>query len=158
MENWLVASLCVHISSLAVTAVIVYLILKNNVHEDKELMICLEFHHKFAWLFIKNKLVRDEAEMERLNIRIGEQSRIHAPAPHFVRYFNGQVWILGAAQGCQTYKCKGENCKTHTHHTCSCNEGIWLCPSCCVKNCLDFNIKALLQNIILLFQYVVFLF
>ncbi len=88
---------------IAVTEVNVYLILKNIVHKDNNIMKYLEFCRKLAWLFIDNELTRNEAENERLAERVGEQSHNHTPAPHFVKYFHGQVWILGAAQMYQTY-------------------------------------------------------
>ncbi len=127
---------------LAVTEVYVYLVLRNFVHKDNGIMKYLEFCHKLAWPFIDNELTKDESKMERLTKRVGEQSDNHTPAPQFVKYFNGRVWILGSAQMYHTYKCKGENCQNLTHHICSNNRAYWFCPSCYVKLCLDCNITA----------------
>ncbi len=74
----------------AVTKVSVNLILKNIVHEDKDLMQHLHFHQKLAWLFIENELMRDKAEMVRLVESIGDYSHNYAPVP----YFDGSFMLL----------------------------------------------------------------
>ncbi len=131
---------CVFSFLLAVTEVNIDLILKHFIfNEDPNtLPKLLAFRRELAWQMINNVFLRDTN-----HIAVSEEAasthNIHeyAVTPHRAKYFNGQVWVLGAKQKYQQYQCSWPGCKQHCCHYCVCNPSVWLCSNCHIKHCIE---------------------
>ncbi len=124
----------------AVTEINAYLIVKYFIYKNdpKNLPKLLNFRRELAWQMIESFCDHSEPQQdEGAASRDAYEVHKHCPAPHYARYYNGRVWVLGARDKYQQYKCRGIGCKKCTCSYCACTPAVWLCCHCHVKHCID---------------------
>ncbi len=117
-----------------------YLIVKYFIdkNEAKNLPKLLNFRRELAWQMIENFLDHLEAQEDEGAASCNAYNvHKHCPAPHYAWYYNGRVWVLGAEDKYQQYKCKGIECKKFTQSNGVWNLSILLCSNCHVKHCIN---------------------